>query len=123
MNFALGGNHDGNHTQTANERESGMASRYGALREAIGAFDVKIRSLSDLGIDYRRNESAGETTASLAPLNAYKAVRYYPALLSEGPTTGSLDFWAGLATQSDRKHATASRTAQRGAEPRRPSDP
>jgi hypothetical protein len=37
-------------------RESGMASRYEALREAIGAFDVKIRSLSDLGIDYRRNE-------------------------------------------------------------------
>lgn len=37
-------------------RESGMASRHEALREAIGAFDVKIRSLSDLGIDYRRNE-------------------------------------------------------------------
>jgi hypothetical protein len=101
-----------------------MASRYEALREAIGAFDVKIRSLSDLGIDYRRNESAGETTASLAPLNAHKAVRYYPALLSvEGSTTGSLDLWAGLATQSDRKHATARRPAQRGAEPCRPSDP
>ena len=52
-----------------------MASRYEALREAIGAFDVKIRSLSDLCIDYRRNETAGETTASLAPLNAHKAVR------------------------------------------------
>jgi len=101
-----------------------MASRYEALREAIGAFDAKIRSLSDLGMDYRRNESAGETAASAAPLNAPKAARYYPALLSvEGPTTGSLGLWAGVATQSDRKHATARRAAQRGAEPRRPSDP
>lgn len=34
----------------------GKADGVAILREAIGAFDVKIRSLSDLGIDYRRNE-------------------------------------------------------------------
>jgi hypothetical protein len=33
-----------------------IGNRPEALREVIGAFDVKIRSLSDLGIDYRRNE-------------------------------------------------------------------
>jgi hypothetical protein len=32
-----------------------MASRYEALR-GDRRFDVKIRSLSELGIDYRRNE-------------------------------------------------------------------